>query len=259
MNQAELIKKIIERKEYSGLPLKDVEIVFKSFDKKNLSDEEKIKKTRELLRKVFSSFSSQNLFTKKIIDPEYVLRKHKSTKERFDYYSETYEKIFENKNEMVTIFDLGSGVNGFSYCFMPKKTKYVAIEGIKQLVDLNNLYFQNQKIPGKVVHGSLFDLKLIERIIKENNGKKIIFMFKIIDSLEALKRDYSKELISFILEKLQDEDKIVLSYALKSMGKRSRFKASRSWIHEFINKNCDIIDEFEFGGEKYLIFTRKQK
>ena len=57
----QLIQKIIQKKEYSQLPVKDVELAFEKFDKDKYSDEEKVKFTRKLLREIFSSFTSQKL------------------------------------------------------------------------------------------------------------------------------------------------------------------------------------------------------
>ena len=86
----QLMQKIISRKEYSQLPMKDVELAFEKFDKEKYSDEEKVKLTRKLLREVFSSFTSQKLLSLKERDTEWILRKHVSTRERLPYYEKVY-------------------------------------------------------------------------------------------------------------------------------------------------------------------------
>ena len=43
MNKQEIINKIIQKREFSQLPKKDVEIAFSHFEKREVSDEEKIK------------------------------------------------------------------------------------------------------------------------------------------------------------------------------------------------------------------------
>ncbi|HDK42706.1 MAG TPA: hypothetical protein ENG87_04955, partial [Candidatus Pacearchaeota archaeon] len=65
MNKRELIRKITEKKEFSQLPEKDVEMAFAQFDKDRYLDEEKIKLTRDLLRKVFSAFTSTKILAHK--------------------------------------------------------------------------------------------------------------------------------------------------------------------------------------------------
>ena len=118
MDKRQLIEKITFKKEFSQLPEKDVELAFEKFENDKYLDEEKVKLTRDLLRKVYSSFSSQKLLGIKDRDADWVLNKHKSTKERLPYYEEVYEKIFERiKRKKISVIDLGAGVNGFSYVF----------------------------------------------------------------------------------------------------------------------------------------------
>jgi len=106
----ELIKKIMEKKEFSQLSEKDVLLAFEKFDKEIFSDEEKIKKTRELLRKAFSAFTSRKLLLLKERDEDWFLKKHLSTRERFPNYEKIYKRILKNSSKKLTIIDLGSGI-----------------------------------------------------------------------------------------------------------------------------------------------------
>src|SRR3989344_8744799 len=207
MNKPELIKKITQKKEFSQLPKRDVEIAFSHFEKRQTSDEEKIRLIRELLHKVFGAFTSQKLLSPKNKNEEWILRKHLSTRERLPYYSELYKKLLKDFNKF-SIIDLGAGVNGFSYKFfvdampLPRPTpdpaqtfikkillprsrspaprspchcltlplnypEYIAIESVGQLVELMNNYFKENKISGVAYHESLFNLKKIKKIILE--------------------------------------------------------------------------------------------
>ena len=60
---SDINKKITLKKEFSQLPEIDVLLAFENFDNDNYSDEEKIKLTRGLLRKVFSSFTSRKILS----------------------------------------------------------------------------------------------------------------------------------------------------------------------------------------------------
>ncbi len=251
MDKKEIINKITQKKEFSQLPAKDVEIAFEKFDKPRNADYQKLKLTRNFLRKVYSSFSSRKLLNVKDFDTEYVLKKHKSTKERLPYYEEIYSRILSNEK---TVIDLGAGVNGFSYKYLGKKVDYVATESVGQFIDIMNFYFKKNKISGKAFHISLFELEKTKQLIKKAKKPKIVLLFKVIDSLEVMKRDYSKELLNEIVGLA---DKVVLSFATRSLGKRQKFGARRSWILNFIKDNFDVLDEFEFGGEKYLCFKKK--
>jgi hypothetical protein len=256
MNKKELIQKITAKKELSRLPKRDVEAAFKRFDKKPYGDFEKIKMTRELLHKMYGAFISHKLLKLKDKSEEWILRKHLSTRERLPHYKELYSRILK-EYRVVSIIDLGSGVNGFSYNYFKKldvEVNYIGVEAIGQLVDLMNFYFKKEKLKGKALHLSLFDLEKIKNLIKETEKPKIIFLFKILDSLEVLKRDYSKKLI---LEISPFADKIVVSFATESMMKRKKFKIKRTWILKFIEENFRILDDFELSGERYIIFNKK--
>jgi hypothetical protein len=253
--RAEILKKIKEKREFSQLPEKDIGIAYSHFEKRQATEEEKIKLTKEMLRKLFSAFVSKKLLSIKNKEPEWVLRKHISTSERLPYYIKIYSRILEGEKR-ASIIDLGAGINGFSYPFFEKsgvKADYIAIESVGQLIDLMNFYFRQNKLKAEAVHLSLFEKEKVLEIIKKQKSPKIIFMFKVIDALETLERDYSKKLIS---ELVPLADKIVVSFATKSLGNKTAFKAKRSWIIDFINENFDVLDDFELGGERYISFRR---
>jgi hypothetical protein len=251
MNNA-ILSKIREKREFSQLPEKDIEIAFSHFEKRQASEEEKIRLTRELLRKIFSAFISKKLLSLKNKDEEWILRKHISTRERLPHYEEIYKRIFKNYKE-ASVIDLGAGINGFSYKFFSGKINYTAIESVGQLTELMNFYFKKNKFNGKAVNFSLFEKEKVREIIKKEKKPRIIFLFKIIDALESLKENYSKELISEISP---FADKIIVSFATKSLGSREKFKANRNWIVNYIKENYNILDDFELGGERYLIFNK---
>ncbi len=249
-----MIKKIMDKPELRDIPVEDVEMALSLCVKKDNSDEENIERTRELLHGAYGAFSSRKLLvSRKERGAEWILKKHLSTRERLPHYNEIYSRILGTSKSVV--FDLGAGVNGFSLGFIPK-TKYIGIEGVGQLVDLMNQYFKKQKLDAKAVHLSLFQLEKIKKIIKKEKGKKVVFLFKVLDSLEALKRDYSKKLL---LEITPMVEKVVVSFATRSMIKRKRFNVKRSWIVGFIQESFKITDEFEIGGERYIAFENKIK
>lgn len=305
-----IYEQIIKKKEFSQLPRKDVEIAFSHFEKRQVSEVEKIRLTRELLHKVFGAFLSSKLLNKKIINKkttEEILKKHLSTKERFEFYLKLYKKIFYDSNEKVSVIDLGSGINGLSYNFIKKslilshpltheiaslrsdidedinnlknskvinlkknranvnereklenkKINYIAVESVGQLVELINYYFIGGEIKNaKAIHLSLFELEKLKILIDEQKGKKIIFLFKVIDSLEMLERDYSKKLLREIVN-LSDVEKVVVSFATKSLVSKKRFKAKRYWFENFVKEEFNLLENFEMGGEKYFVLGKK--
>ncbi len=255
LSKQELVQKIIEKKEFSDLPIEDVKKVLIFFDKPHRTNEEKIKLSRDLLRKMYSVFASDKILTKKNESTEWFLKKHISTKERFEDYKKIYGRIFQGfEKEKISVIDLGAGINGLSYKFLPKKTNYIGVEAVGQLVDLMKDYFKKEKINGKAIHESLFNLDEIKKIISNVKDKKIIFLFKVLDSLEMLERDYSKKIL---LELTPRVDEIVISFATRSLVRREKFRANRNWLVSFIGENFKILDDFDYGSERYIRFSKK--
>jgi len=247
----EIYDKIVQKKEFSQLPRKDVEVVYGKFEKREVSDVEKIRLTRDLLRKVFSGFTSKKLLSLKNKAPEWILRKHLSTRERLPYYAELYKKIIDSERSVI---DLGAGINGFSYNYLPRGTSYFGIEAVGQLVELMNYYFKTKVLNAGAIHLSLFEIQKVKKYIKQVKGKKVVFLFKTIDSLEMIQRDYSKKLLKEIVPLV---DKVVVSFATRSMVSRKKFNVSRKWILEFISSEFQVLDSFELGGERYIVFKKR--
>lgn len=256
MEKSELIQKIMQKKEFSQLPMKDVEMAFEKFSGKKLNDYQKVKLTRNFLRRIFSSFSSRKVFSAKDKGTEWYLMKHKSTKERLPFYKEVYFRSFSRLKKELSVIDLGAGINGFSYSFfegLGHKINYLAVEAMGQFVDAMNNFFKKEKIKGEAFHLSLFEIEKLKELIEKTPRPRIVFLFKVIDSLEIVKRNYSKELINEIMPLT---DRIVVSFATKSLGARKKFSVQRGWFLRFVNENFKIIDDFELNGERYIIFEK---
>ncbi len=181
-----------------------------------------------------------------------VLRKHISTKERLPFYEELYDRILNRRDK--TIIDLGSGVNGFSYPFLKKKINYVGVEAVGQFIEMQNDYFKENKFSAKAVHLSLFELEKLKEIIKKTEKPRVVLMFKIVDALEILERDFSKKLI---LEMSKISHRIILSFPTKSLSKKSKFRTERKWLFDFLKENLLISEDFKLGSERYLVLLKK--
>ena len=66
-----------------------------------------------------------------------------------------------------------------------------------------------------------------------------------------MERDYSKK---FLQEITPLAEEVVVSFATQSMIKKKKFKVERHWILNFIKDNFEILDNFEIGGERYVVF-----
>lgn len=249
-----ILKEIKSKREFSQLREVDIEKNFELFSKRQVTEQEKIYLTKEQLRKLFTAFLSKKLLSPKDKSPDWILRKHISTNERLPYYKELYNKLLK-ENKKTFIFDLGCGINGFSYNYFPSKMKldYFGFESVGQLVEITNSFFEKNNFSGKCYHLSLFEIKEIKEIITKTRGNKILFLFKVIDALESVELNYSKKLI---LELSPLVDKVVLSFSTKSLGGKNNFKANRKWILDFIQENFKVLDDFEFGNERYVVFKK---
>lgn len=255
----EIIDEVVKKKEFSQLPREDVVLVYSFFSKRDVLVEDKIKLTRDLLRKMYTAFVSDRLLSVKDKEANWFLGKHISTKERMDYYFDLYKRIlsFVDKKFPISIFDFGCGINGFSYSFLKDvgfDVNYIGTEPVGQLCDLQNSWFQKRNIRARVEHLSLFDLNKNIDLVKGERGKKVAFFFKVLDSLEMFKRDYSKEVLKNIVPIV---DEVVVSWATRSLVSKKKFHAERVWLKDFISKEFLVVDEFDFGVEHYLIFRKK--
>ena len=246
----EIYEKITNKRDFSQLPKKDVEKAYSLFERRQVSEEEKIRLTRDHLRKVFSAFISKKILSLKDKEPEWILRKHISTRERLPYYNELYSRLLKNFKK-ITIIDLGAGINGFSFDFFKRKVTYIGIEAVGQLVSLMNYYFEKKVLKARAIHLSLFNLEKIKDFIKKSKKPRIVFLFKTLDSLEMLEKDFSKKLLEEITPLV---NRIVVSFATRSLIKKTKFKVKRKWIVDFIQENFKVIDDFELGGERYIVF-----
>ena len=127
----------------------------------------------------------------------------------------------------------------------------MAIESIGQFVDLMNEYFKLNNFSAKAVHLSLFDIEKLKKEILKTKKPRVILLLKVVDSLELLKKDYSKTLI---LEMSNFSDKLVVSFSMRSLSKKEKFKSNKKWLIDFIKKNFIILDDFKLGTERYLVF-----
>jgi len=251
----EIYNKIIKRKQFSKLRKIDVELAWKHFEKRQTTIEDKIKLTRDLLGKSFAMFTSKRFLKIKDFEEDWILKRHASTRERFGNYEEIYKKLTKGLRKEITVLDLGCGVNGFSHNYFPKGTSYFGVESIGQLVDLQNHYFKKNNFKGKFFHKSLFEINDVKKIIKQIKGSKLIFLFKVIDSLEMLEKNYSKKLLEELTPLVE---RVVVSFATRSLLKKTRFKTTRNWIYHFIKEKFKIVEDFEIGNERYVVFKNKE-
>lgn len=223
-----------------------------------------IKEVRGHLRDVYGVFISERYYIKEKLkvnssDDDF-LKLHKSTIERLDSYEEVYEKIFTHLFEKglsknYTILDLACGMNPLSIKLMPITPKiYYGCDLSMHDMDFISSCFKEWNYNGK-----LFSVDLTHEnafnILEENVSfpVDVCFLFKALDSLEAVQRHISKKLISFI-----DSKYFVVSFATKTIGGKTSINSSkRAWFVNFIEANNWNYSFFETSNEIYFIIHKK--
>jgi len=176
-----------------------------------------------------------------------LLMKHKSSMERIDDYEFIYEKIFSVTGKPKSVLDLACGLNPLSFVFMGlKKVDYYAYEVSSKDVKFLKEYFKLMKGKGLNGKGVAVDLLHAGKFPKTD----VCFLFKTLDSLEALKKDYSYELFDKINSKF-----IVVSFATKSIGGRGKL-GDRKWFLRFLEKKKYRYEGFELGNEVFYVVRR---
>ncbi len=250
-----LIFEVKKKREFSGLPDSLIDSVLSQKQMARKSDMEKIKLSRAFLRKYFGVFLTNKVLKLK---DESILSSHISSKGR-DYFS-FYNQLFEGNLNFKSIIDLGCGVNGFSYSSFNEifgEIDYLGIEAVNQLVEKMNLFFEeNDYSLAHAINLDLFDFDEIIELIKKTSFPRAILLLQVIDALEGIKKDSSKDLLVKLGEILLPDDVIIISMPMKSISGKNKFEAKRGWLRWFLDENFDVIETI-IGNER--IFRCKKK
>ncbi len=252
----DLINEVKKKKEFLGLPDSVVIRVVGEVDE-SLDSKTKVKEVRAILRKYFGVFLTNKVVKPKdIMDYDSILKSHKSSgKREYDEFYGQIRKCFRGE-EVVSIIDFGAGGNGFSYPYLRKafgNVRYVGVEASGQLVDNTNVFFDKSGF-GKlceVVHGDLFDVNFVEGILKSEGKGRVVFLFQVIDALESLEKNFSKD---FLLKIKRSSEHIVVSMPMLSLSGKM-IKVKRDWVVGFLKGNFEVLGEFEKNGE--IVFCLK--
>ena len=242
-----MVEEVKRKREFSQLPESIVERSLK------VSSED-VKGARVLLRKYFGVFLTNKVLKGKLSGDE-ILNAHISSKKR-DYRG-FYREIFEGFENVGSVIDLGSGVNGFSYHYLQEilgNVEYLGVEASGQIVKHVNDYFLDGKFYGRAICEDLFNVENILAEIRSMKKNRIVFMFQLVDALESLKKNFSKE---FILKISSECEFIVLTFSLESISGRKKFSVERKWLIEFLEKEFDVLKDFKMFGERVLVFRKK--
>lgn len=173
-----------------------------------------------------------------------ILQTHRSTLERINDYEYIYEIIKEKIGKFNSILDISSGINPVSWKYLQiKPLNYIACELAEDDVNFLNEYFSIMKKEG--LNGRAYQENLLEA--KTFPKTDICFLFKILDNLETLKRNSSKEL----LEKIPAKTLIVSFPKISISGKYVSTKRL-AWFNKIAKK----YETFETRNEIFYIIQK---
>ncbi len=204
-----------------------------------LQDYDKLSKYLELLKKDFS-----------IDNHNKILSLHKSTKERLEYYSLVYKQIFDIIPVPKKIVDLACGLNPFSYPYLECKPEYYAYDLNEKDMSFINKYFNMANIIGKAK-----SIDLIKDNLKEIcKDADVVFLFKTLDSLEAVKKNISRKIIK---ELSNNTANIVVSFPTMSIGGKKDIKMKkRMWFNKLVSRSGFKVKQFNIPGEMFYVLSK---
>jgi 16S rRNA (guanine(1405)-N(7))-methyltransferase len=180
-----------------------------------------------------------------------ILELHRSSKERLPIYSQVYKKIFEHTGMPKKIIDLACGLNPISYPYILElgcKPEYLACDLSENDLGFIQKYFNQMQIKGCTERIDLVkdDLSGLSK------GADIAFLFKTLDSLEAVEWNSSERLLKQLNSRF-----IVVSFATKSIGgKKEIRKEKRGWFERLVKRNGWEYSDFELPGEFFYVVRK---
>jgi len=192
-------------------------------NKKSKEYKKLFKDLRRILRKTYGMF-----------------RVIKETRD-LDFY-----KLVFNKINPKSILDLGCGLEPLYYTKLIKAEFYTT-DISKNIVNNINSYFKANKIKGKA-----FVFNLVDDDLNKLPKVDLCFMLKLLESLEIIKRNISKELLKNIKASY-----IVVSFAKIALGKKEKIrKSGRSWFRRILKELNYDYEIFDYGNE--IVFLIKK-
>jgi len=193
------------------------------------------KNIRKKLHEIYGIFRSDSF------------KDHHSIKERLVYYKEIYYKIFSITGKPKKILDLGCGLNPLSYKYLGCKPYYYASDISNSDLKEVNKFFKINKI-----HGKTFTFDLVDDSYKKLPKVNVVFLFKVLESLEVVKRDISEKMIKEL-----NADWIIASFSKKQISGVKIRKSGRSWLRRILRKLNLYYTIFDIGDEIFFVIKRK--
>ncbi len=273
----EILEKVKQNKKYKTISneiiIEEIQKYFKSNPQQKTSNKinkQTNKHIRAKLHKLYSSYQTKNKKHQDVYLQELKIAVNKksktqiltstnkllsltlSTKERLEDYKDIYKQIFKITKKPKTIIELGCGFNPLSYPYMALENLiYYTYDLDNQDIKFLNNYFKIIKPLGLNAKAKILDIRNINKLAKLPNSD-IVFMFKLIDLLTTKQ---SEQIILSLLQK-QKTKFIILSFALKTITRKSMNKPKRKWFELMLSRNNLKFQIFQTDNELFYVVRR---
>ena len=243
-----IVQEIKKKDELKNLEESFIKERISDYTKKNSINLESLDKRSSAYKELFKTirkkcFEVYGLFKQKSKD---TLEEHISSKERLEFYPRIYKEIFAITGKPKTILDLGCGLNPLSYKELGCKPKYYASELSNEDCNTIKEFFKENKIKGDV-----FAFDLLKEDYSTLPKVDVCFLFKVLESLEAIKRNISIEILKSIPSKW-----IIVSFSKKTITGRPIKKKGRSWLRRMLNELNYSYEIRDIGEEIFYIIKK---
>lgn len=236
----------------------------KELNPKSKEFKETIKEVRAKLREVYGVFQKEDAHKReellhfyslakgkgeKLKQLDSLLRTHQSTYERVNAYPTLFKELFKDLDSVENILDLGCGFNPLAYRWLGCEPKYTASDISSQDMTLLQEFFDFEEIEGETKKCNLLNEE--ERTELFAGNWDVVFMFKLVDTLESQQRHISKKIITELREKCSC---IIISFPMVSIGGRVfREGEKENWFSAFLRKEHITWRIHNIPGEEFWI------
>lgn len=146
--------------------------------------------------------------------------------------SKVYDLIFEKTGKPKSVLDLGCGYAPLHFPFKDIKYHYS---------DIGGEYIKNGGFIFDLIHDDYDELPKVD----------VVFLFRVLESLEFFKRNISKEVISKLKCKY-----VVVSFDKKSLSGKGIKKKGRVWFRRILNELDLKYEVFDYGNEIFFVIKK---
>jgi SAM-dependent methyltransferase len=251
MDMHEMIAKIKEKKELSGLSDSVVRESLETYLKKHRLSLDSLspsaqkvvmKDIRSELRNLTGRF--QKNIKKRAAsygDVQELLATHTSTAEREDFYPQLRKLLSDL--EVKSILDLGCGLNPLALA--TSDYEYYAYDIKEDELEIIQKFFENNKIKG---HTKVYDLRKVSEDLPRTD---ICLVFKVLDILDK-NHSIASKIISLVPAPL-----ILVSFSTRKLSGRPMNRPHRIWFETLLKKRGLSFTKIFSSNEIFYLIDKK--